>query len=97
MSSYGEVTEDLVRSLSDTVDSENVSRSPSVQEQHGQDESYHVCLPPEVVVFPHSVDHVSSVARLCHTHRIPLVPFGTGTGLEGGVGAVHVCTVYYGM
>lgn len=30
------------------------------------------------------------LCRLCHKERIPVVPFGTGTGLEGGVGASAV-------
>ena len=67
----------------------NLSRSRTVREQHGQDESYHNPLPPDIVVFPQSVNHVTSVAQLCHAHHIPLVPFGTGTGLEGGIGAVE--------
>ena len=90
--SYGKVTDDLKDALSSVVGRENLSSSLAVREHHGRDESYHACLPADVVVFPSSVDHVSQVARLCHNHHIPLVPFGTGTGLEGGVGAVHVRT-----
>ena len=94
-SGYGAVTEDITKALSDIVGSENISTSLSVREQHGKDESYHSCLPADIVVFPHSVDHVSHIARLCHTHHIPLIPFGTGTGLEGGVGAVQVHVYMY--
>ena len=94
-SSYGHVSEELVTSLREAVGGgENVSTSQAVREQHGQDESYHLSLPPDVVVFPQSVNHVTSVARLCHAHHIPLIPFGTGTGLEGGVGAVEGSCVH---
>ena len=62
-----------------------------MKEHHGQDESYHTGLPPDAVVFPTSVEQVSKVAKLCNTERIPVVPFGTGTGLEGGVTAAQVC------
>lgn len=48
------------------------------------------CCPPDVVVFPRCVEEVSALAKVCHSHRIPIIPFGTGTGLEGGVGAVKV-------
>lgn len=48
------------------------------------------CRPPDVVVFPRSVEEVSALAKICHHHRLPIIPFGTGTGLEGGVGAVKV-------
>lgn len=48
------------------------------------------CRPPDVVVFPRCVEEVSALAKICHHHRLPMIPFGTGTGLEGGVGAVKV-------
>lgn len=50
------------------------------------------CRPPDVVVFPRSVEEVSALAKVCHQHHLPIIPFGTGTGLEGGVGAVKVGT-----
>lgn len=67
---------------------EGVSTSLAVREHHGKDESYHTCLPAEAVVFPTHVEQVSDIAKLCTSERIPMVPFGTGTGLEGGVGAL---------
>lgn len=45
---------------------------------------------PDVVVFAQSTEEVSKVAKLCNDKEIPLIPFGTGTGLEGGVTALHV-------
>lgn len=95
MPSYGQVTEAIVTQLAETLGRNNVSESQAVLEQHGRDESYHTCMPPEVVVFPQTVDQVASVTRLCHTHHIPLVPFGTGTGLEGGIGAMKACLTVY--
>ncbi|CAI5668167.1 unnamed protein product [Oreochromis niloticus] len=67
---------------------EGVSLGEAVREQHGKDESVHRCRPPDVVVFPRCVEEVSALAKVCHKHRLPIIPFGTGTGLEGGVGAV---------
>ncbi|XP_044047929.1 probable D-lactate dehydrogenase, mitochondrial isoform X2 [Siniperca chuatsi] len=60
----------------------------AVREQHGKDESVHRCRPPDVVLFPRCVEEVSALAKVCHNHHLPIIPFGTGTGLEGGVGAV---------
>ncbi|KAE8295823.1 putative D-lactate dehydrogenase, mitochondrial [Larimichthys crocea] len=67
---------------------DGVSLAAAVREQHGKDESVHRCRPPDVVVFPRCVEEVSAVAKVCHKHDFPIIPFGTGTGLEGGVGAV---------
>ncbi len=41
-------------------------------------------MPPDVVIFPESTDQVSNCACLCNEHTTPIIPFGTGTGLEGG-------------
>nr|KAG5707878.1 hypothetical protein BaRGS_031609 [Batillaria attramentaria] len=43
---------------------------------------------PDVVVFAQSVDHVSKVVKLCNDTGVPLIPFGSGTGLEGGINAL---------
>ncbi|KAK6318371.1 hypothetical protein J4Q44_G00116620 [Coregonus suidteri] len=67
---------------------DGVSLGEAVREQHGRDESVHRCRPPDVVVWPRSVEEVSALAKICHHHHLPIIPFGTGTGLEGGVGAL---------
>ncbi|NXB27231.1 LDHD protein, partial [Rhagologus leucostigma] len=67
----------------------NVSTATAVREQHGHDESMHPCAPPDAVVWPQAVGQVQELAALCHRSRVPMVPFGTGTGLEGGVNAVQ--------
>ncbi|XP_061777079.1 probable D-lactate dehydrogenase, mitochondrial [Nerophis ophidion] len=67
---------------------DGVSLGAAVREQHGKDESVHRCRPPDVVVFPRCVEEVSALAKVCHSKRLPIIPFGTGTGLEGGVGAL---------
>lgn len=45
---------------------------------------------PGVVVYPQSTEHVSACVQLCSDNSVPIVPFGTGTGLEGGVVPVMV-------
>ncbi|XP_076113171.1 putative D-lactate dehydrogenase, mitochondrial isoform X1 [Mytilus galloprovincialis] len=82
------VPDRLIIALSDIVGKKNVSTAMVVREQHGRDESYHSCCPPEVVTFPQNVEQVSEIAILCNDNEIPLIPFGSGTGLEGGINAV---------
>ena len=45
--------------------------------------------PPDLVVFPGSTQDVSTLSRLCHEHRIPLVVRGAGTGYTGGAVPTH--------
>ena len=37
----------------------------------------------EAVVFPNSNEELSEVLKLCNEHKTPVVPYGTGTSLEG--------------
>ena len=63
----------------------------SMREHHSHDESYHEAVMPSAVVFPQNVEQVSEIAKFCNSKRIHMIPFGTGTGLEGGVSATEVC------
>lgn len=43
------------------------------------------CNPPQAVIFPQCTEHVSECAKICNEENITMVPFGTGTGMEGAV------------
>ncbi|GFS20019.1 lactate dehydrogenase D [Elysia marginata] len=79
----------FVGALKTIVGDANVSTADAIREQHGHDESHHAVAMPDVVVFAESVDHVSKVSKLCNDTKVPLIPFGSGTGLEGGVNALQ--------
>ena len=68
---------------------ERVSTSAAVREQHGKDESYHAPAPPDAVVFAQSTAEVAEIVTLCAEHKVPVIPFGTGTSLEGHVAALQ--------
>ena len=67
---------------------DRLSTAESVRHHHGKDESYHQSKPPDVVVFPRTGEEVSEIVRVCAGHRTAVIPFGAGTSLEGGVGAI---------
>ncbi|WP_085905223.1 FAD-binding oxidoreductase [Kiloniella majae] len=62
--------------------------SAAICERHGKGESHHPVMPPEAVAFVRSTEEVSAIMKLCNEHDCPVVPFGTGTSLEGHVAAV---------
>src|SRR5258708_15503357 len=64
---------------------DKVTFDPAIPEAHGRDSSYPVMQPPEAVVFAESVEDVQKVLAWCHTNRMPLIPFGAGSSLEGHV------------
>lgn len=64
---------------------EQVSTSEVVRSQHAHGESYHRGEPPDLVVFPRSTEEVVAVVNACRARRVPIVPFGAGTSLEGQV------------
>src|SRR5829696_3533329 len=61
--------------------------SQAVRQQHGNTVTWIENQPPDAVVFPQSTDDVQEIVRICAAHRVPIIPFGTGTSLEGHVNA----------
>ncbi len=41
-----------------------------------------------VVVKPYSAEEVEEIVKLANTHRVPIVPYGGGTGLMGGAASL---------
>ncbi|CAN1543775.1 GlcD FAD/FMN-containing dehydrogenases [Rhabdaerophilaceae bacterium] len=63
--------------------------SHSVREQHGHTTTWIPNQPPDVVVFAESEADVQEAVRIAARHRAPIIPFGTGSSLEGHVNAPH--------
>jgi len=68
---------------------QRLSTSGPICFQHGKDESWHESMPPGAVVFAHSTEEVSRIVKICAQHKIPVIPYGTGTALEGNVSAIN--------
>ena len=68
---------------------ERVSTSGAVREHHGKDESYFPYALPDAVVYVETTEEVRDVVNICRTHRVPMIPFGVGTSLEGHILAVE--------
>jgi D-lactate dehydrogenase (cytochrome) len=81
---YGGLTEEL-----HAIVGQRLTTAPATREQHGRDESYHASRPPDVVVFAASTEEISDIINVCARRRVPVIPFGTGTSLEGHVAALE--------
>lgn len=68
---------------------ERFSKTAAMRERFGKDESFHASVPPDAVVTPKSTEEVSQIVKLCAAHRVPVIPYGTGTALEGHVAALY--------
>ncbi len=68
---------------------ERCSSAAAVREQHGRDESPFPVTPPELVVFCESADEAAFVVQQAAAHRVPVIPFGVGSSLEGHLLAVQ--------
>ncbi|MHA6260888.1 FAD-binding oxidoreductase [Sporosarcina sp. CAU 1771] len=77
--------ENIVNSLKQILNDDQVSVNQTVKELHGRDESYHTPSLPDIVVFPKSTADVSEVMKLATEHQVPIIPFGLGTSLEGHI------------
>ncbi len=74
----------LVAALSALL-GDRMSSAAAVREQHGRGEGPFSAMPPDMVCFVEKTEEVAEVVRLCAEHKVPVIPFGTGTSLEGHV------------
>ena len=59
--------------------------SESTRMNYARGEDTYDPILSKAVVFPETNEEVSKILKLCNQHKIPVVPFGTGTSLEGNV------------
>ena len=83
-----EVPQALIDSLKARF-GEHCSTALVVREQHGRDESSFECPPPAAVVFAENTADVAAVVALASQYKVPVIPFGVGSSLEGHLLAVQ--------
>jgi D-lactate dehydrogenase (cytochrome) len=59
----------------------------AIRRQHGHTLTWLPNQPPDAVVWPLSTDEVQEVVQVAAAHRVPIIPFGAGTSLEGHLNA----------
>ncbi|MBN6186801.1 FAD-binding protein [Aneurinibacillus sp. BA2021] len=83
METKSEAEAGMIAALQKIIEAERVTVNQTMREQHSKDESYHTPKLPDVVVFPKSTEEVSRIVQWANEHRVPVTPFGIGSGLEG--------------
>ncbi len=68
---------------------ERASTAEAVREQHSHGESYHPPAFPDIVSFPRTTEEVSEILKISAKTKVPVVPFGAGSSVEGHVHALH--------
>ena len=76
---------DLVEAELKKIFNGRFSTSVSTRTNYARGEDTYDPVLSKAVVFPETNEEVSKILRLCNEHKIPVVPFGTGTSLEGNV------------
>ena len=80
---------DAVMVLAKEFLGERMTTSAALREQHSHGEDTVQPVLPDGVAFIESTEEASRLLALCQTHRVPVVPFGAGTSLEGHVTPVR--------
>ena len=68
---------------------EQIQTGEAMREQHGSSESHYEAMLPDAVVFAESKEDVVALVGLCSEARVPIIPFGGGTSIEGNAAAVR--------
>ena len=64
---------------------ERFSTSHSTRTNYSRGEDTYDPVLSKAVIFPETNEEVSTILKLCNERKVPVVPFGTGTSLEGNV------------
>ncbi len=78
---------------------EKLKTSQALREQHAHTTTYLTPQLPDAVLFATHEGDVREAVRICATHKVPVIAYGTGTSLEGNVNAPEggLCIDLMGM
>ncbi len=66
---------------------DRLTTAPAAREQHGKDQTWNPGSPPDAVAFVRTTAEVQKIVTICARCGTPMIPYGTGTSLEGHIAA----------
>ncbi len=68
---------------------ERLQTGDEIRRQHANTITWIPNEPPDAVIWVESTEEVREVVEVARTHRVPIIPYGAGTSLEGHINAPH--------
>lgn len=62
---------------------ERLTTVEALRQQHAHTTTYIPSQLPDAVVFPENASEVVEIVQICAAQKVPVIPFGAGTSLEG--------------
>src|SRR6187397_2354767 len=66
---------------------ERLQTGAEIRRQHANTITWIPNQPPDAVIWVENADEVRTIVDVARTHRVPIIPFGAGTSLEGHINA----------
>lgn len=86
---FTRITNDTLAQLEALVGTANFSTTQAELDLHARDQGHHPAYTADVVLYPTSAQQVADILRMANAQRIPVTPWGVGTGLEGNSIPLH--------
>jgi D-lactate dehydrogenase (cytochrome) len=83
MPPFNKLTPQHIQDLKAIAGIDHVSVAQADLDLHARDSGHHDAHQPEVVVYGESGQQIANVLKYANDNRIPVTPWGVGTGLEG--------------
>ena len=69
--------------------SDRLQTNSYILDEHGKSEAFFPNYKPDAVAFPNNKDEIIKIVRICSDQCLPIIPWGSGTSLEGHTLAIN--------